>query len=126
MPGKDDFEILAPGEPLERLAYRRKGNTEALAAMAGDEHELAVGRARLPIRADRRHDEVERVDPGIAGDEDRAFEPLGGQIGPGGGGRREMQVAHQRDRAPVGFLGEGRGGAIGAQARLDVGDRITR
>ena len=66
---------------------------------------------------------MERVDAAIAGDEDLAAEPLGEEIGPGRAGRREMQVGDERDRAPVDLLGEGRGRAIGAQPRLDMGDR---
>ena len=66
---------------------------------------------------------VQRVDAAIAGDEDLAAQPLRRQIVAGAAGRGEVKIGDQADRTAIIFLRPGRGAAIGAQARLDMGDR---
>ena len=133
MERKDDLHIVPPGQPGERGADRGERRSEAFPAMRGNEDEPSA-RAGLgqrgvhapPQRLVRREPgehHVERVDAAIAGDEDRALQPLGAQIVARRRGRREVEVGDQRDRPAVMLLGEGFAGPIGSETGLDMGDR---
>ena len=132
MKREDDADVGPLGEPGQGGADRAERRAQALPAMGGDQHGVAArfdgGQAGIHLRAQLRvavepvDHQVERVDAAIAGDVDVAAEPLGDEIVAGGAGRREMHVGDQADRPPVIFLGEGLAAAIGAQARLDMGD----
>ena len=116
--GKVDFDILARGDPeqcradLIDVGYR-------LTAMRGHQHELApVVAQRRPARLD----DLESIDPGIAGDND-AEAPC--QISCRLFARREQQRRKHVDRAPVALFGPRRQRVAGAQAGLDMADWQT-
>ena len=110
MAGKENLDVGTSAQPLKRRADRGERGAEALAAVAGDEHELLrrIERRQLFLPTRAGENEMERVDAAIAGHIDVAPEALGEEVGARRGGGREMQIGGQRDRPAVGFLGKGR------------------
>ena len=118
----DDVELRVCGE----LAYRGGNPGEALgpalAPMTGDED-----RGDRPRRA-RRGGQLadhfqQRVDSGVAGDVDSAWNALAGKVEGGEVGRCEQQVGTGVDLGPIFLLRPGQGAVAGAEAGLDMGER---
>ena len=110
MAREEDLDVVARGEPFQRRADRGEGRAEALAAMAGDEDQLSgrIERRQASARASGwREDEMERVDPAIAGHVDVAAEPLGDEIGRASGvGAKCMSATSAMARR---FISSGKG-----------------
>lgn len=90
--------------------------------MTGDEN-LSFSDPALDGGLEQQHPIDERIDPGIAGDMDRAANRLAVEIGGVQLGRREEQARQRVDRDPEILLGPGIAAVVTSEARLDVCDR---
>ncbi len=115
---EDDLDVGARGEPVERGADRRERRAEALAAVAGDEDQLPAGRDPGQGRFDAAAEPGVGVEP--ASTRWSASMPLlpvtktsprsrsAARLSRAAGVGAKCRSAIERDRAPIGFLGEGR------------------
>ena len=116
----------------DRLADGIETGAEVLSAVAGDQHERAAAeherlrqaRHLRRVPPDDVEGEEERVDHGVAGDDDAVVrDPFAQEVGAVAFGRREVQPRDASGEDAVGFLRPRRLEVAGAQAGLDVADR---
>ena len=132
---EDEVDLGARGGELgDRAADVLQAVAERLAPVRGDEDERAgrVERGQLlredgHVVAHAAGDGEDGVDPGVAGDVDRAGrDALGEKVLAREAGRGEVEVGEARGERAVRLLRIGRGRIAGAQAGLDVRDRDAR